>query len=252
MAPRPSSGALLALAVGAVLGLAGCGGPSPSGSTQPAAVQATPEPSGASSPSEAAASSAPPSPAGSSPATSTTPKTAAKANGKYVFPVVGNASYARTHHDYPATDIMAPCGASAVSPVDGTILEVTRVDTWTAKVNAGATRGGLSVSILGADGVRYYGSHYSSINAGIEAGVSVKAGQAIAKVGKTGDASACHVHFGLSPACAKTGDWWVRRGVIWPWSYLDAWKAGIAKSPLNEIVSWQSKNGCPTKPTVNP
>jgi hypothetical protein len=60
------------------------------------------------------------------------------------------------------------------------------------------------------------------------------------------------VHFGLSPACAKTGDWWVRRGVIWPYSYLDAWKAGTAKSPLNEIVSWQSKNGCPAKPTVDP
>ena len=250
MAPRTSSGALLALAVGAVLGLAGCGGSTPSTSTRPAAAQATPEPSASGSSSEAPASSAPAAPPSSS--ASTSPKAAAKASGKYVFPVVGNVSYARTHHDYPATDIMAPCGATAVSPVDGTILEVTRTDTWTAKVNAGATRGGLSVSILGADGVRYYGSHYSSINTGIEAGVSVKAGQAIAKVGKTGHASACHVHFGLSPACAKTGDWWIRRGVIYPWSYLDAWKAGTAKSPLNEIVAWQSKNGCPEKPTVDP
>jgi peptidoglycan LD-endopeptidase LytH len=104
------------------------------------------------------------------------------------------------------------------------------------------------VSILGADGVRYYGSHYAAINEGIEAGVPVKAGQAIAKVGRTGQASACHVHFGLSPPCAKTGDWFNRRGVIWPWSYLDAWRGGVAKSPVNEIVEWQAKNGCPTKP----
>ena len=42
---------------------------------------------------------------------------------------------------------------------DGVILEVNRVDTWNPKIDAGATRGGLSVSLLGDDGVRYYGSH---------------------------------------------------------------------------------------------
>src|SRR5215467_13699595 len=29
----------------------------------------------------------------------------------FVFPVVGHYSYARVHHDYPATDIIAPCGS---------------------------------------------------------------------------------------------------------------------------------------------
>jgi murein DD-endopeptidase MepM/ murein hydrolase activator NlpD len=171
---------------------------------------------------------------------------------KHAFPLQGKGSYSHDHHDYPATDIIAACGLNALSPVDGTVLEVTKVDTWTAKVNEGSSRGGLSVSILGNDGARYYMSHFASINDGIEAGTKVQAGQPVAKVGRTGDASACHIHFGLSPACAKTGDWWTRRGTIWPWSYLDAWKAGKEKSPVAELQAWQQTNGCPAKATVDP
>jgi murein DD-endopeptidase MepM/ murein hydrolase activator NlpD len=170
----------------------------------------------------------------------------------YKFPILGKASYAHTHHDYPASDIMAPCGAQIVSPVNGVVLEVTLVDTWTAKVNAGDTRGGLSWSILGDDGVRYYGSHASSIESAVRAGKRVTAGQKIGKVGETGDASACHVHFGISPVCQRTGDWWIRRGVIFPWSYLDAWRAGTAKNPAAAVKAWQAKNGCPKKPLVDP
>jgi murein DD-endopeptidase MepM/ murein hydrolase activator NlpD len=178
---------------------------------------------------------------------------AAPAGGttRYVFPVKGKSGYAHTHHDYPASDIIAACGLTAVSPVDGTVLEVTRVDTYQAKVDAGPTRGGLSVSILGADGVRYYQSHFSSIDAGIDPGVPVKAGQPIAKVGRTGDAGACHVHFGLSPVCARTGDWWNRRGVLYPWPFLDAWRAGKQKSPVADVAAWQRLHGCPTGPTVD-
>jgi len=100
--------------------------------------------------------------------------------------------------------------------------------------------------------VRYYGSHLRSIDAGIEAGVRVKAGQNIAVVGDTGDASACHLHFGISPPCARTGDWWLQRGVVWPWPYLDAWRAGTAKSAAAEISTWSKTHGCPTAPTVDP
>lgn len=198
-----------------------------------------------------AASSAEPS---APPASASAPPKAApvQKTTPYKFPVIGKASYAHTHHDYPASDIIAPCGAQVVSPVNGVVLEVTLVDTWTAKVNAGATRGGLAWSILGDDGVRYYGSHASSIEPAVRAGKRVTAGQKIAKVGDTGDASACHVHFGISPVCQKTGDWWIRRGVIFPWSYLDAWRAGKSKSPLSEITAWQAKNGCPRKPLVDP
>lgn len=47
-----------------------------------------------------------------------------------VFPVRGPTSYSSAHHDYPATDIFADCGSRIVSPITGTVLEVSRVDRW--------------------------------------------------------------------------------------------------------------------------
>jgi peptidoglycan LD-endopeptidase LytH len=195
-------------------------------------------------------SSAPPSaaaPSSASPSPSATPKKALK----YVFPVVGNNSYARTHHDYPASDLITNCGNTVRAVTDGTILVVNRVDRWKASVNAGDTRGGLSISLLGDDGVRYYGSHLSKIDAKVQVGARVTAGQTIGKIGDTGDASACHLHFGISPPCAKVGDWWTQRGAIYPWPYLDAWKAGKNKSPVDAVKKWQASNGCPKKATTN-
>ena len=184
-----------------------------------------------------------------SPSPTPTPDPTTPAPPRYVFPVIAsNATYAHTHHDYPASDIIAPCGSPNVAVTDGVILEVNRVDTWDPKVNAGATRGGLSVSLLGDDGVRYYGSHYRSILPAIEAGVRVQAGQQLGVVGDTGDAGVCHLHFGISPVCARTADWWVRRGEIWPWSYLDSWRAGGSKSPVAEIADWVRTNGCLASP----
>jgi murein DD-endopeptidase MepM/ murein hydrolase activator NlpD len=183
---------------------------------------------------------------------STPPATTAKTKITYAFPVIGNNSYAHTHHDYPATDLITKCGNKVVAATSGTILAAVRKDTWTAKVNAGATRGGLSVSILGDDGVRYYGSHLSAIDPAITVGARVKTGQSLGKVGETGDAGACHLHFGISPPCAGQGDWWTQRGVIWPWRYLDSWRTGGQRSPVAEIKTWKAANGCPTKPRVDP
>jgi murein DD-endopeptidase MepM/ murein hydrolase activator NlpD len=171
---------------------------------------------------------------------------------RHAFPVRGSFSYERTHHGYPAADIIAPCGTPVVAAYDGVILEVERVDRYVPRVNAGATRGGLSVSLLGADGVRYYGSHFSSIDEAVRPGLQVRAGDRLGKVGRTGDAGACHLHFGLSPICARTGDWWTRRGVIWPWPYLDSWREHADKSPAAEVKAWQAANGCPRTPRVEP
>ena len=94
----------------------------------------------------------------------------------YVFPVPNcEVNYARAHHDYPATDILAKAGCRFVAPTSGVVDEVNRVDTWRSPPNLGITRGGLSVSIIGDDGVRYYGSHLRSIPLSIEPGVVVKA-----------------------------------------------------------------------------
>ena len=163
----------------------------------------------------------------------------------YIFPVAGcEVNYARAHHDYPATDILAKKGCAFVAPIDGVIDEVNRVDTWSGKVNAGITRGGLSVSLIGVDGVRYYGSHLNSIYKTIEPGLVVKAGQRLGSVGSTGSArgTSPHLHFGISwPTPADT--WWVRRGAVLPWKYLDAWKAGKDLSPAKAVAAALKKVG---------
>jgi len=161
-------------------------------------------------------------------------------------------SYKPTHHGYPATDIFAACGTPYVAPVDGVVLEVSRIDTWDPKINDGATRGGLHISLLGDDGIRYYAAHFASIDPSVAPGARVSAGQVLAAVGRTGDTTVCHVHFGISPLCMRIGDWWIRRGVIWPWPYLDAWQAGEARSPASEVIAWQAANGCPATPLVEP
>jgi murein DD-endopeptidase MepM/ murein hydrolase activator NlpD len=163
----------------------------------------------------------------------------------YVFPVTGcEVNYAKAHHDYAATDILAKAGCKFVAPSNGVVDEVNRIDTWSGKTNLGVDRGGLYVSIVGEDGVRYYGSHLRSIPASIQPGVVVKAGRVLGAVGATGSArgTAPHLHFGISwPTPAQT--WWVRRGEVLPWKYLDAWKSGKDLSPVKEVNARKLKVG---------
>ena len=149
-----------------------------------------------------------------------------------------DAGYGREHHDYPATDIFAPCGSSAVAPIDGTVDEVSLVDQWDPAVDDPATRGGLSVSLVGVDGVRYYGSHLASIADPVQPGAPILAGSPLGTVGQTGNAATtpCHLHFGISPP-GPPGDWQTRRGVVWPWPYLDAWRQGENLSPQAEVAA---------------
>jgi len=171
----------------------------------------------------------------------------------YVFPVTDcTVKYARSHHDYPATDILAKAGCKYVAPIDGVVYEVAPKDIWSSKTNLGQDRGGISVSIIGSDGVRYYGSHFKSIAPGIEPGVNVVAGQVLAYIGATGSGrgTAPHVHFGISwPTSPEDNAWWVRRGVLYPWKYLDAWKVGKDLSPAKVLEVLQLKVGeIPPKP----
>ena len=184
----------------------------------------------------------------SAPIPTPAPKPAPTAPARYVFPVDGRSGYAHNdHHDYPAADIIAGCGQKVRAVTDGVVLEVTRVDRYDPLTNRGAERGGLSVSVQGDDGVRYYGSHYSSITRGLAPGDRVRAGTVLGLVGRTGDAGACHLHFGLSPVCAARGDWWIRRGVVWPSRYLDAWRAGRRLAPTAEVAKWRASHGCSSK-----
>ena len=171
----------------------------------------------------------------------------AQAAPVFIFPVADcEVNYARAHHDYAATDILAKKGCKFVSPVNGVIDEVNRVDNWSGKTNLGIDRGGLYVSIIGDDGVRYYGSHLSSVVASIQPGVVVKAGRILGKIGSSGSArgTAPHLHFGISwPTPTQPNVWWVRRGVVLPFKYLDAWKAGKDLSPVKDVAAAQMKYG---------
>jgi len=244
-------------AIVTALALVACSGGS-SGQAQPAAVAATSS-SSSPTPSPSVTLSPTPSPkpsAKAKPTPSPTPKPApthsasAKptpthtpapptATGVYVFPVQGcSVSYAHVHHDYPATDIFAPRNCAYVAPTSGRIDEVSYTDRWPGSHNAGAYRGGLTISMIGNDGVRYYGSHFQSIAPGIRPGLVVRAGQLLARVGNSGDAAGIttHVHFGISWPTGP-GIWWVRRGEVYPWPYLDAWRAHIAKSPAAAVAA---------------
>jgi murein DD-endopeptidase MepM/ murein hydrolase activator NlpD len=160
---------------------------------------------------------------------------------QYVFPFTGKkVSYGHTHHDYPASDVFG-CGADVVAPIGGTIDQTRTVDPWVPKINDPATRGGKYVSMLGDDGVRYYFAHLDSV--AVKPGDIVDAGAALGIMGQTGNArnSVCHTHFGISWPC-DANEWAVRRGEIWPWKYLDAWRAGEQLSPVDEIAAAKAAN----------
>ena len=158
----------------------------------------------------------------------------------YTFPVSGCAvTYSRYHHDYPAADIFAKKGCAFVAPIAGVVDEVNTVDRWRGKTNLGADRGGLSVSIIGDDGLRYYGSHLSKIEGKIVPGYRVVTGEKLGEIGSSGSAKGTkpHLHFGISYPTEK-GVWWIRRGVgleskgkTPPWKYLKAWEAGKDLKP---------------------
>jgi murein DD-endopeptidase MepM/ murein hydrolase activator NlpD len=231
----------------AAFSLAACG--SPGG---PPAATVTPqfvEPSQTAGPTPTPGVTTPEKAAGGTVTSSPTPeKTSSKAPAglKYTFPVkASDVAFHPTHAKYPATDIFADCGEPAVATTTGVVLEVSRRDQYVKGAPDGPFNGGLSVSILGDDGVRYYGSHLSKIQSGIKAGVRVETGQQVGEVGRTGNANGvCHLHYGISPPCAGTGDWKVRRGVVWPATFLQSWRAKGNKSPVATVAKWKKAHNC--------
>jgi murein DD-endopeptidase MepM/ murein hydrolase activator NlpD len=175
----------------------------------------------------------------------------------FTFPVAGKTTFSQYHHDYPATDVFAPCGTDLVAPFAGKVIEVAAQDRWHGGTNLGADRGGLSVTLVGADtpatrDLRFYASHLSEVN--VAPGITVGTGALLGRVGESGSAkgTGCHAHVGLSPAQCGPGDWWIRRGVIDPYRYLVAWQKGEPLSPATELADWYSSHACPRKAAAYP
>jgi murein DD-endopeptidase MepM/ murein hydrolase activator NlpD len=196
------------------------------------------EPVATASPSVATASP----PLGASPTATLTPQPtrlppqAVAVEITYTFPIVDCASsYSHYHHDYPANDIYVAVGCPFVAVTAGVVDEVGLVNLW-PKTKTGATRGGKFVSIVGDDGVRYYGSHLSEVEPGIRPGVRVDIGTLLGKTGLTGNSHSPHLHFGMSWPTGPD-QWWVRRGEVYPWKYLDAWRQGISLSPVAAVAA---------------
>jgi peptidoglycan LD-endopeptidase LytH len=213
----------------AVLAVGGCtGADDPPGAGRATSAATT-------SAATTSAATAAPTPGESVAGTSTTARV--KAPVRYRFPVAGcRARYGSSHHDYPAADMFTGRGCAFVAPVDGRVDEVTRTDVWSQASDRGADRGGRSVSLVGADGVRYYGSHLEEVAPGIGPGVRVRAGDLLGRIGNSGSArgTPVHLHFGISWP-TRPGIWWVRRGTVPPARYLDSWRAGGDRSPARAV-----------------
>jgi len=203
-----------------VLGLAACGGGS--GDSQ-ASSEEFDEPTASTSTTTT-----------TEPPEDTAPPTTRPEASQYEFPLrpASAGSYSPGHHDYPATDIFAPIGTEFVAPTSGTVDFVSRTDPWDPGTDDPAVRGGISVAIVGDDGIRYYGSHLSEVAPGIEVGVEVEAGDLLGLTGRSGNAAGTdpHLHFGISRPTTPD-DWMVRRGEVDPYPHLQAWADGQDVTP---------------------
>ncbi|HVE95038.1 MAG TPA: peptidoglycan DD-metalloendopeptidase family protein [Acidimicrobiales bacterium] len=133
---------------------------------------------------------------------------------RYVFPVAGPSSYGPGHHDYPATDVFAAIGTPVVANVRAEVLRLSRAEVGL---------GGVTVTLRGEDGWRYYYAHLAAVHPAIQAGQVVEPGQLLGTSGNTGNARTTppHLHFGIS----RTGS---AAGQMDPYPYLQAWQRGSA------------------------
>ncbi|MGA9284610.1 MAG: M23 family metallopeptidase [Solirubrobacteraceae bacterium] len=140
-----------------------------------------------------------------------------------VFPVVGSHSFggpenrfgaAREGHIHQGQDVLAGEGLQVVAPLGGTII--------TTAYQAGGA--GWYAAEQTGDGLDFFYAHCQASSLAVSTGETVKAGQAICKVGQTGDATGPHLHLEI-----WVGGWQAKGGYpIDPLPYLEAWEAARA------------------------
>jgi murein DD-endopeptidase MepM/ murein hydrolase activator NlpD len=136
-----------------------------------------------------------------------------------MFPVAGPHSFGgpenrfgapRTGHTHQGQDILAAEGLPDVAPLAGTIITT----------GDQASAAGWYVAEHTAVGLDFFFAHCEEGSLAVSTGESVRAGQALCKVGQTGDATAPHLHFEV-----WVGGWQAADGhPIDPLPYLEAWE----------------------------
>ena len=164
---------------------------------------------------------------------------------QYVFPFSKVAvRYPKDHLNYPAVDVEG-CYARILAPTSGFISQLHRLDKWTPENDSPGTRGGLTITLQGDDGVRYFFSHLGRIK--VLKNQRVNAGDWIGVMGSSGNArvTRCHTHMGMSRVC-PLAEVYLLQGEIWPQKYLNAWKTGQQLSPRREIRNLEKNDplGC--------
>jgi murein DD-endopeptidase MepM/ murein hydrolase activator NlpD len=163
----------------------------------------------------------------------------------YVFPFSRvPVTYPKDHLNYPAVDVEG-CYARVLAPTAGVISQLRRKDKWTPEDDSPGTRGGLTITLTGDDGVRYFFSHLGRIK--VLKNQRVNAGDWIGVTGSSGNArvTRCHTHMGMSRVC-QLAEVYLLQGEIWPQQYLNAWRKGQQLSPRKEIRKLEKNDplGC--------
>jgi murein DD-endopeptidase MepM/ murein hydrolase activator NlpD len=131
-----------------------------------------------------------------------------------VFPIAGPHTYGqgfgvqRSGHTHEGQDIMAACGLPLVATQAGTV-----------KFAGSQALAGNYVVISAVDGSADYVYMHLRDPALVKKGDKVATGQPIGFVGRTGDATACHLHFEMWPAPG----WYTGGSAVDPLPSLKAW-----------------------------
>jgi hypothetical protein len=134
-----------------------------------------------------------------------------------VFPIAGAHTYGqgfgvqRRGHTHQGQDVMADCGVPLVATQTGTV-----------KFAGSQALAGNYVVLSAADRSADYVYMHLRDPALVKKGDPVFTGQPIGFVGRTGDATACHLHFELWPAPG----WYTGGQAVDPLPSLKAWDIG--------------------------
>jgi murein DD-endopeptidase MepM/ murein hydrolase activator NlpD len=134
-----------------------------------------------------------------------------------VFPIAGPHTYGqgfgaqRSGHIHEGQDVMADCGVPLVATQAGTV-----------KFAGSQALAGNYVVISAADRSADYVYMHLRDPALVKKGDAVVTGQPIGFVGRTGDATACHLHFEMWPAPG----WYTGGSAVDPLPSLKAWDVG--------------------------